>query len=119
MSVPDVDRQVLLDELVARIGQAWASFDRPRRTEPGLEEGLHARAAERLPEAGSDLVGALDDAVGLLEASVAPGRPLFAAYIGSTGLEVGLAGSALAATYDVNLASSAGGAELVEEQALA
>ena len=51
-------------------------------------------------------------------ASVSPSRPLFLAYIGSTGLEIGVLASALAATYDANLATSAGGADLVEEQAL-
>ena len=54
----------------------------------------------------------------MLDGSVSPSRPLFLAYIGSTGLEIGVLASALAATYDANLATSAGGADLVEEQAL-
>ena len=49
---------------------------------------------------------------------MSPARPLYLAYIGSTGLEVGVLGAALGATYDVNLAVTARAADLVERQSL-
>lgn len=114
-----VERRALLAGLTDRIESAWASYEAPRWHEPDVPARLRAAMHDGLPEQSCPIDGALDDAVTLLEASVNPGRPLFAAYIGSTGLEAGLAGAALALAYDVNLASHAGGAELIEEQALA
>ena len=55
----------------------------------------------------------------MLDESNSPSRPLYLGYVGSTGLEVGVLGAALAATYDVNLAATARAADLVEAQALA
>jgi aromatic-L-amino-acid/L-tryptophan decarboxylase len=120
MPAPSIgDRRAVLASLSRRIDEAWQSFDEPRATEPLLDAPLRKRLEEDLPEAPGELEPALEDATCLLDASVSPSRPLFAAYIGSTGLEVGVLGDALAATYDVNLASSAGGAELIERQTLA
>ena len=79
---------------------------------------LAERLGAPLPEAAGDAEAALADAARVLDASVSPSRPLFLAYIGSSGLEIGVLASALAATYDANLATSAGGADRVEEQAL-
>ena len=61
----------------------------------------------------------LADAARILDESVSPARPLYLAYIGSTGLEVGVLAEALAATYDVNLAVTARAADLLEQQAVA
>ena len=117
---PDLaDREAVLALLSRRIAEAWRSFDEPRPEEPPVDDDLAARLREGLPEHGSAPEGVLDDAVRVLDASVSPARPLYLAYIGSTGLEVGVLGEALAATYDVNLATTAGGADLVERQALA
>ena len=112
------DREGVLADLGRVIADAWASFDSPRPTEPELDPELAARFAAPLPEPAGDAEAALADAAHVLDASVSPSRPLFLAYIGSTGLEIGVLASALAATYDANLATSAGGADLVEEQAL-
>jgi aromatic-L-amino-acid decarboxylase len=60
----------------------------------------------------------LADAARILDESVSPARPLYLAYIGSTGLEVGVLAEALAATYDVNLAVTARAADLLEQQAV-
>ncbi len=54
----------------------------------------------------------------MLDESISPARPLYLGYVGSTGLEIGVLGAALAATYDVNLAATARAADLVEAQAL-
>ena len=112
------DREGVLGDLERVICDAWASFDTPRPHEPELGVALAARLEGALPEEAGDAEAALDDAAHVLDASISPSRPLYLAYIGSTGLEVGVLASALAATYDANLAVSAGGADLVEEQAL-
>jgi aromatic-L-amino-acid decarboxylase len=113
-----VDRERVLAHLGQVVGDAWASFDTPRISEPELDPDLAARLQARLPEEPGDADAALSDAARVLDASVSPSRPLFLGYIGSTGLEVGVLGSVLAATYDTNLATSAGAADLVDRQAL-
>jgi aromatic-L-amino-acid/L-tryptophan decarboxylase len=112
------DREGVLADLSRVIADAWASFDTPRSSEPELDPALAARLDAPLPEDAGDTDAALADAARVLDASVSPSRPLFLAYIGSSGLEVGVLASALSATYDANLATSAGGADRVEEQAL-
>lgn len=116
---PLADRDALLAELEQLIGAAWASFDRPRLEEPGLGRELEQRLSQPLPEHGTDPHAALADAAKVLDESTSPARPLYLGYVGSTGLEIGVLGAALAATYDVNLAASARAADLVEAQALA
>jgi aromatic-L-amino-acid decarboxylase len=112
------DRATVLAHLGRLIDEAWSSFDEPRVSEPELSAELTARLRTALPEEPGDEDQALADAVATLEASVSPSRPLYVAYIGSSGLEVGVLASALSATYDANLASAAGGAELIEQQTL-
>jgi aromatic-L-amino-acid decarboxylase len=113
-----VDREAVLELLCHHLQEAWASFDRPRPAEPQLTDELRERLSTPLPGAPGDAGYALDDATHVLDASVSPSRPLYAAYIGSTGLEAGVLAGALGAAYDVNLAASAGAAELLEAQAL-
>jgi aromatic-L-amino-acid decarboxylase len=112
------DRATVLANLSRLIDEAWSSFDEPRVSEPELDVDLSARLRRPLPDAPGDQAQALADAVTTLDASVSPSRPLYLAYIGSSGLEVGVLASALSATYDANLASAAGGAELIEQQTL-
>ena len=76
------------------------------------------RLAEGLPALPGDPEASLADIASVLDASVSPARPLYAAYIGSTGLEAGVLAGALANAYDVNLAAAAGAAELLENQTL-
>ena len=112
------DREEVMEHLVRVVCDAWASFDTPRPSEPELDEALAARLEAPLPEGPGDAEDALEDAAHVLDASISPSRPLYLAYIGSTGLEMGVLASALSATYDANLAVAAGGADLVEEQTL-
>jgi aromatic-L-amino-acid decarboxylase len=116
--VPLSDRPTILAELTRVVAGAWESFDRPRPREPVVDPEVAERLAAPLPEAPGDTDAALGDAARILDASHSPSRPLFLAYIGSTGLEIGMVGDAMAAAYDVNLASAAGGADLVERQAV-
>lgn len=123
-SLPDppptaLDREAALELVTRELRRAWNSFDTPRPAEPTLPEELVARLQEGLPDRGSSASEALTDAARALDASVSPSRPLFAAYIGSTGLEASALGATLATAWDVNMAASAGAIESIEQQALA
>lgn len=111
-------RERLLGELDHYIEAAWDSFAKPRPVEPSPEPELLARLAEMLPEAPGDPNLALADAANILESSNSPSRPLFLAYIGSSGLEAGVLAAALSNVYDVNMAASAGTADALEAQAM-
>lgn len=112
------DRDGVLRDLSRYLAAAWASFDGPRPSEPAADPELIERLGAGLPEQPSDPQAALGDAVRILDASVSPSRPLYLAYIGSSGLEVGVLASALSAAYDVNLATAAGAAGLLDQQAV-
>src|ERR671920_857504 len=112
------DREGILADLERVICEAWESFDTPRPAEPQLDEMLIGRLEAPLPQKAGDPDAILAEAARILDASISPSRPLYLAYIGSTGLEIGVLASALLATYDANLAVAAGGADLVEEQTL-
>ena len=113
-----IDRQRVLELLGQHLTAAWESFDRPRPKEPELDRALLERFSETLPDAPGDPEASLADIVSVLERSVSPARPLYAAYIGSTGLEAGVLAGALGNAYDVNLAAAAGAAEMLETQTL-
>lgn len=112
------ERAEILGDLIRYLARAWASFDRPRPAEPVPEEALLQRLAAPLPQGPGDVHDALDDAAGILDASISPARPLYLAYVGSTGLETGVLASALLAAYDANLATAAGAADLLDQQAV-
>ena len=113
-----VDRQATLELLSNRIAAAWDSFEAPRPSEPPITAELEAKLREPLPEGSTAAEPVLADAARILDASISPTRPLYLAYIGSTGLDVGVLANSLAVTYDVNLAATARAADLVERQAL-
>jgi aromatic-L-amino-acid decarboxylase len=112
------DRDDVLASLTDLIAGAWESFERPRPEEPGFDAELEERLGMPLPEEPHSAEEALADAARILDESVSPARPLYLAYVGSTGLEVGVLAAALSAAYDVNLAVTARTADLVEAQAL-
>lgn len=112
------DRAAVLRALSHYLASAWESFDQPRASEPGADEHLLQRLAAALPDLPGETEAALADAVQVLDASISPSRPLYLAYVGSSGLETGVLASALAATYDANLASVAGTADLLDRQAV-
>lgn len=113
-----IDRERVLALLTQHLSSAWASFDRPRPKEPELDQPLLHRLSQGLPADPGDPETSLADIASVLDASVSPSRPLYTAYIGSTGLEAGVLAGALANAYDVNLAAAAGAAELLENQTL-
>ena len=117
-ALPLPHREQVLEHASALIIEAWRSFDHPRPTQP-LPAQRHLELLSRpLPAAPSDPVRALDAAADVLDVSIAQARPRFFAYIGSSGLEIGVLADALMASHDVNVAVSAGAADQLEEQTI-
>ncbi len=115
-ALPLPDRTGVLEHAAALIMAAWQSFDHPRPGQPlPTEENLEL-LSRPLPQAGADARGSLDAAASVLDVSLAQARPRFFAYIGSSGLEIGVLADALMASHDVNVAVSAGAADLLEAQ---
>ena len=114
----DATRQEALERAAAIVAGAWQSFDRARPGQPDVDERLHELLRAALPERGSSALAALDDAAQLLDMSIAQPRPRFFAFVGSSGLEIGVLGDLLASCFDVNLAVWAGAASEVEDQAV-
>ncbi len=79
---------------------------------------MRALTALALPDAPTGVHAALEEAARVLDASLSQPRPRYFAFVGSSGLPVGVLADALASCHDVNLAVSALAADLVEEQAL-
>jgi aromatic-L-amino-acid decarboxylase len=115
----DIPRTAALARAVEHITAAWSSFDVARPGQPLLDDQLRAVLAGGLPEAGTSALRGIDEAARVLDESLAPARPRYFAFVGSSGLEIGVLADALAACYDVNLATHAGVADLVERQAVA
>jgi aromatic-L-amino-acid decarboxylase len=97
---------------------AWQSFDHARPGQPLPTARHHELLSGALPRAPSDPSHALDDAAAVLDVSLSQSRPRFFAYIGSSGLEIGVLADALMASHDVNVAVSAGAADQLEAQTI-
>jgi aromatic-L-amino-acid decarboxylase len=114
----DATREEALERAAAIVAGAWQSFDRARPGQPGVDERLQRLLRAALPDEGSSALGALDDAAQILDVSIAQTRPRFFAFVGSSGLEIGVLGDLLASCFDANLAVWAGAASEVEDQAV-
>jgi aromatic-L-amino-acid decarboxylase len=114
----DVSRQEALRHATELIAQAWRSFDRYRPEEPPLDERVRDLLRAALPEDGVSVHEALNEAGRILDGSIAQPRPRYFAFIGSSGLEIGVIGDAIAAAYDINLAVDARAATEIEQQAV-
>jgi aromatic-L-amino-acid decarboxylase len=114
----DASREEALGRAAAIVEQAWRSFDQARPGQPVIDERLGELLRAGLPEGPSSALGALDDAARILDTSIAQPRPRFFAFVGSSGLEIGVLGDILASCFDVNLAVWAGAASEVEDQAV-
>ena len=114
----DATREQALERAADIVAGAWQSFDRARPGQPETDERLGALLRAALPAGGSSVLQALDDAAQLLDMSIAQPRPRFFAFVGSSGLEIGVLGDLLASCFDVNLAVWAGAASEVEDQAV-
>jgi aromatic-L-amino-acid decarboxylase len=106
-ALPLRDREHVLEHAAELILSSWQSFDHARPSQP-LPSARHVDLlSQPLPEAGSEPNAALDAAADVLDVSLAQSRPRYFAYIGSSGLEIGVLGDALMASHDVNVAVSA------------
>jgi aromatic-L-amino-acid decarboxylase len=112
------DRPGVLAALERLLLESWRGFDHARDGQPPLPPALRELLERPLPREGTDPVAGLELAGAVLDASIAQPRPRFLAYVGSSGLEIGVVGDALMACHDVNVAVSAGGADLIERQAV-
>ena len=109
-------RKDILHSTLETVTQVWEGFDKAREEEPELTQKTVQLLSEHLPEQGMTEVDALDEAVDVLDQSLAQSRPRFLAYIGSSGLEIGAIADFLAASYDINLAVDARAASMLEVQ---
>ncbi|MDO8185288.1 pyridoxal-dependent decarboxylase [Conexibacter sp. JD483] len=112
------DREQALAHAASLVLDSWRDFDRARPLQPQLNEALRRRLDGPLPEQGADADESLTLAAEVLDASLSQPRPRYLAYVGSSGLEIGVLGDALAAAHDINAAVATGGADLFERQAL-
>jgi aromatic-L-amino-acid/L-tryptophan decarboxylase len=114
----DAPRADVLARAAALIAEAWGSFDSARPGQPVVDDELRAMLREPLPNAPEPVTQALEEAALILDESIAQPRPRYFAFVGSSGLPIGVVGDALASCFDVNLAVYAGAASDIEEQAV-
>jgi aromatic-L-amino-acid/L-tryptophan decarboxylase len=114
----EVSREDLLAQTSEIILGAWQSFDKARPGEPPIDDDLKELAKASLVEKPIAAQQALEEAARVLDSSLAQSRPRFFAFVGSSGLEVGVLADALASCFDVNLAVSGKSADFIEAQAL-
>ena len=114
----DAPRAEVLAFAAELIESAWRSFDHPRPDQPPIGGRVQDLLALALPEHPSPVKRVLADAAALLDESIAQPRPRYFAFVGSSGLEIGVIGDALASCFDVNLAAWAAAATQAEEQAV-
>ena len=110
------DREEVLEHAAALILETWRSFDSARADQPlpsELERALLAQPlpwdavrCDRRPGRGG---------VALLDVSISQTRPRFFAWIGGSGLEIGVIADALMASHDVNVAVKSGAATPLEQ----
>jgi aromatic-L-amino-acid/L-tryptophan decarboxylase len=117
-SLPLANREQVLAHATRLVLEAWRSFDHARPDQPLPGERHHELLSRSLPSGQSDPIAALDAAADVLDVSLAQSRPRFFAYIGSSGLEIGVLGDALMASHDVNVAAAAGAADQLEAQTI-
>ncbi len=112
------DRLPALELAFGILRESWEGFDAARPGQPPPSEETLALLSETLPESGVGALAALREAETLLDESLAQSRPRFFGYVGSSGLEVGVLAESLSAAHDVNLASVAAAATMVEQQTI-
>ena len=114
----EAPREQVLERAAALIAEAWRSFDHPRADQPPIDDRVWRMLQAPLPEGPADVAAVLDDAARILDETIAQPRPRYFAFVGSSGLEIGVIGDALAACFDANMAVYAGAASEIEDQAV-
>ena len=116
--VLDADRDDVLARATLLVEEAWRSFDQARPTEPPLDGKVAELLQLGLPIDPSPVLEVLEDAASVLDRSIAQPRPRYFAFVGSSGLPIGVVGDLLASCFDVNLATWAAAATRIEQQAV-
>jgi aromatic-L-amino-acid decarboxylase len=108
---------IALGRLSQELATAWDGFRRPRPDQPITSEAVHALLNEPLPSTGMPLSRAIDDAMAVLDSSLAQSRPRYFGFVGGSGLECGVLADALAESFDINMGSWSAAATELERQA--
>jgi aromatic-L-amino-acid decarboxylase len=109
---------IALGRLSQELATAWDGFRHARPDQPVPGEAVQALLAEPLPAAGMPLTRAIDDAMAVLDTSLAQSRPRYFGFVGGSGLEAGVLADALSESFDINMASWSAAATEVERQAI-
>lgn len=117
-TLTDLNRDEALHFVTEMVDRYWHSFQQAREGHPAVNDELAESLDIPLPEEGLNAVDVLRHADDVLDKSLSQPRPRFFAFVGSSGLEMGVLADMLASTHDINLAVYAGAANLVEQQAL-
>jgi aromatic-L-amino-acid/L-tryptophan decarboxylase len=117
-ALPLEAREQVLEHAARLVLASWRSFDHARPQQPLPGERHRTLLSRPLPADGSSPIAALDAAADVLDVSLSQSRPRYFAYIGSSGLEIGVLADALMASHDVNVAVSSGAADLLEAQTI-
>jgi aromatic-L-amino-acid decarboxylase len=110
------DRRRTLDLAIDALQRAWESFDEPRENQPTPSSVVLDATTSALPDDPTSISEVLSLAEDILDASLAQTRPRFFAFVGSSGLEAAVLGDLLASAHDVNMATTAYAADLIEAQ---
>jgi aromatic-L-amino-acid decarboxylase len=109
---------IALGRLSQELATAWDGFRRPRPDQPPPGEAIRALLDEPLPSTGMPLSRAIDDAMAVLDTSLAQSRPRYFGFVGGSGLESGVLADALAESFDINMASWSAAATELERRAV-
>ena len=114
----DAPREAVLARTAELIAEAWRGFDHARPGQPPVDAQVEQLLRSPLPEDPTPAEEVMADAARILDETIAQPRPRYFAFVGSSGLEIGVLGDALASCFDANLAVWAGAATEIEEQAV-
>src|SRR4051794_39912414 len=90
---------IALGRLSQELATAWDGFRHARPAQPTGGEALRALLGEPLPSSGMPLSRAIDDAMAVLDSSLAQSRPRYFGFVGGSGLEAGGAAPAAAQAF--------------------
>src|SRR5689334_17341537 len=109
---------IALGRLSQELATAWDGFRHPRPDQPLPGDAIRALLDAPLPATGMPLSRAIDDAMMVLDRSLAQSRPRYFGFVGGSGLESGVLADALAESFDINMASWSAAATDLEPQAI-
>jgi aromatic-L-amino-acid decarboxylase len=110
---------IALGRLSTELATAWRGFRTPRPDQPPIDDALRQLLDEALPAHGMPLATAVDDAMHVLDSSIAQARPRYFGFVGGSGLETGVLADALVSSFDINLAAWSAAASEIERQTVA